>query len=147
MKNIKIISLIVGCLLFGINAMAQSDAKKESRALYTYSFGGLEKMEVDEVVETLVGLNYGGIAAEARGDPADQRLDLVGRQFERAVGVTRAARVGRRGIELGDDGVDDLAQIDGVAEDRELPDVLEPRHGVVPEGRRRSAGVDLGDRP
>ncbi len=75
MKKIKIISLVFGCLLFGINAMAQADAKKESRALYTYSFGGLEKMEVDEVVETLEGLNYGGIVAEARGEAALKRLD------------------------------------------------------------------------
>jgi len=75
MKRTKIVSLVFGCLLFGINAMAQSDAKKESRALYTYSFGGLEKMEVDVVVETLEGLNYAGIAAEARGEAALKRLD------------------------------------------------------------------------
>lgn len=75
MEKIKIISLVFGCLLIGIDAIAQTNAKKESRALYTYSFGGLEKMEVDAVVETLEGLNYGGIAAEARGEAALKRLD------------------------------------------------------------------------
>ncbi len=75
MKFIKIASLVVGCLLVGLNASAQTPVEKESRALYTYSFGGLEKMKVDAVVETLEGLNYGGIAAEGRGEAALKRLD------------------------------------------------------------------------
>lgn len=63
------------CLLFGFHAIAQKKSNKESRALYTYSFGGLEKMEVDEVVQTLEDLGYAGIAVEARGEASLQRLD------------------------------------------------------------------------
>lgn len=71
----KIVSLVLGCLLFGMSAMAQKNSNKEPRALYTYSFGGLEEMEVDAVVETLENLNYGGIAVGARGEEALNRLD------------------------------------------------------------------------
>tara|TARA_B100000809_G_scaffold263834_1_gene318043 strand:+ start:135 stop:1040 length:906 start_codon:yes stop_codon:yes gene_type:complete len=75
MKKIKMISLVFGCFLVGTNAMAQKKANKDSRALYTYSFGGLENMEVAEVVETLGELGYAGIAVDARGEASLQRLD------------------------------------------------------------------------
>jgi sugar phosphate isomerase/epimerase len=75
MRLFNILSLVVGCLLVGLNTTAQTHAKKESRSLYTYSFGGLEKMEVDAVVKTLEGFNYGGITVESRGEDALKRLD------------------------------------------------------------------------
>jgi hypothetical protein len=71
LKNIT----FIGCLLVVLSGTAQTSLEKESRALYTYSFGGLEKMEVDSVVATLEGLNYGGIAVEARGEETLKRLD------------------------------------------------------------------------
>ena len=55
-KNTPIFSLIIGCLLFGLNATAQSNNKSSIRGLYTYDFGGLEKMEVQSIVETLIDL-------------------------------------------------------------------------------------------
>ena len=75
MKIKKIMLLAIGCFIIGLNTIAQTAAEKESRALYTYSFGGLEEMEVKDVVETLEGLNYGGIAVETRGEAALKRLD------------------------------------------------------------------------
>lgn len=70
-RQIYKVVLFTACLLSGITILAQ----KEARALYTYSFGGLEVMEVDEVVQTLEDLNYSGIVAESRGEASLKRLD------------------------------------------------------------------------
>ncbi len=44
------------------------------RGLYTYSFGGLESMSVQNAVGLLNGLGYAGIAVEARGADSLSRL-------------------------------------------------------------------------
>lgn len=44
------------------------------RSLYTYSFGGLEEIAVEDSVELLEQNGYAGIAVEARGEEALERL-------------------------------------------------------------------------
>ena len=61
--------------MFGVGALQQAIAEREPRALYTYSFGGIENLEVDDAVEMLDRLGYAGIAAEARGSEALARLE------------------------------------------------------------------------
>jgi hypothetical protein len=74
-NNIQMYSLVIVCFLLGLNAPAQSDNKNSIRGLYTYDFGGLEKMEVQSIVETLTDLNYAGIVVNGRGESALKRLD------------------------------------------------------------------------
>ena len=74
-KNTPIFGLIIGCLLFGLNATAQTNKGKSVRGLYTYDFGGLEKMEVESIFELLTTLNYTGIVVNGRGESALTRLD------------------------------------------------------------------------
>ncbi|HIG26442.1 MAG TPA: hypothetical protein EYQ50_01070 [Verrucomicrobiales bacterium] len=69
------LGLIVLSALFGVGALQHGNAQDEPRALYTYSFGGIENMEIDDAVEMLGRLGYAGIAAEARGNAALDRLD------------------------------------------------------------------------
>lgn len=71
MKNVRIGLLVLGCLLLGLNISAQ----EKSRGLYTYDFGGLEKMEAGAVFEMLTDLNYAGIVVDGRGKPALKRFD------------------------------------------------------------------------
>ncbi len=117
MKNVKIVSLVFGCLLFGINAMAQTNAKNETRGLYTYDFGGLEKMEVESVVVTLIDLNYAGIVVDGRGESALKRLDKYmelsekhGENFE-----VYAAYLAHRFDKYGFSDTDHRAAIDRIA--------------------------------
>ncbi len=58
-----------------IRSLMRGPDKSAPRALYTYSFGGLENLEVTNVVERLEGLGYAGVAVEARGEVALARLD------------------------------------------------------------------------
>ena len=66
--------LIVVLLFLGVNAISQPGVKNIPRSLYVYSFGGIENMEVDDAVEMIDRLGYSGIAAEARGETALNRL-------------------------------------------------------------------------
>ena len=75
MKNTIKSLLFVGCMLIGFNTTAQNKEKKNVRGLYTYDFGGLEKMEVESIFELLTTLNYSGIVVNGRGEPALKRLD------------------------------------------------------------------------
>jgi hypothetical protein len=75
MKNVRISILILGCFLVGYHTTAQNNSKKNIRGLYTYDFGGLEKMEVETVFKTLTDLNYAGIAVDVRDESALKRLD------------------------------------------------------------------------
>ena len=71
MKAIIKSLLLIGCLLVGVNTAAQMNPKR----LYTYDFGGLEKMEAGSVVEMLTALNYAGIVVGGRGTTKLKRLD------------------------------------------------------------------------
>ena len=73
-KSINV-PLVVVCLLIGFNTTAQNKEKKNVRGLYTYDFGGLEKMEVETIFELLTNLNYSGIVVNGRGESALKRLD------------------------------------------------------------------------
>ncbi len=75
MKNAINSILLMGCLLVGFNTTAQSNKEKSIRGLYTYDFGGLEKMEVETVFEILTDLNYAGIVVDGRDESALKRLD------------------------------------------------------------------------
>ncbi len=74
MKHIKIISIVVACLLAGLNTTAQSN-KNNTKGLYTYDFGGLEKLGVESIFEMLTDLNYSGIVVNGRNESALKRLD------------------------------------------------------------------------
>ena len=67
--------LIALCAFLGAGTLLHGKDKSEPRALYTYSFGGIESMEVDDAVEMLDRLGYAGIAVEARTEAALARLD------------------------------------------------------------------------
>lgn len=69
-----VLQLIVFLVSTGIGGGVLAQSENEPRALYTYSFGGLETMEVDDTVRLLLELGYAGIAAEARGEEALNRL-------------------------------------------------------------------------
>ena len=75
MKNVIKGLLLLGCLLVVFNTLAQNDTKKKIRGLYTYDFGGLEKMEVESIFELLTTLNYSGIVVNGRGESALEKLD------------------------------------------------------------------------
>lgn len=74
-NKLQIYTLAVAFILIGLNATAQSDHKKEVRGLYTYDFGGLEKMEVESIFELLTTLNYSGIVVNGRGESSLEKLD------------------------------------------------------------------------
>jgi len=67
--------LTVLSVILGVGASVHGSSKNEPRALYVYSFGGIEDMEVDDAVEMLDRLGYAGIASEARGDSSLNRMD------------------------------------------------------------------------
>lgn len=75
MKNVMNSILLIGCLLVGFNSTAQNNSKKNIRGLYTYDFGGLEKMEVDTIFKILTDLNYSGIVVNGRGKSSLKKLD------------------------------------------------------------------------
>jgi hypothetical protein len=75
MKHKALVGLIVLSAILGGAVVMHSASKNEPRALYVYSFGGIEDMDVDGAVEMLDRLGYAGIAAEARGEAALNRLD------------------------------------------------------------------------
>jgi len=70
-----LLALVVFSALPGCVDDLQDEASNEPRALYVYSFGGIEDLEVDKAVEMLDQSGYMGIAAEARGELALDRLD------------------------------------------------------------------------
>lgn len=70
-----LLGLVALSAILGCGVILQGGANNEPRALYVYSFGGIEDMEVDDAVEMLDHLGYMGIAAEARGELALDRLD------------------------------------------------------------------------
>ena len=75
MKYKNIFGLLLIILICEVRTDAQSLVEYEARDLYTYSFGGIEKMSIDDAVDILERLGYSGIAAEARGSDALNRLD------------------------------------------------------------------------
>lgn len=75
MRKILLLKLTVLLAFIGVGAVLHAKSKNEPRSLYTYSFGGLEDMEVADAVTMLDRLGYGGIAAEARGEESLERLD------------------------------------------------------------------------
>ncbi len=75
MKNVINSILFVGCLLIGLNSTAQNNGDDIIRGLYTYDFGGLEKMEVESIFEILTDLNYSGIVVNGRGESSLKKLD------------------------------------------------------------------------
>ena len=75
MKNVINSILLIGFLLIGLNSTAQNKEKKNVRGLYTYDFGGLEKMEVESIFELLTNLNYSGIVVNGRGESSLEKLD------------------------------------------------------------------------
>lgn len=79
----SLLGLIVWAAIFGVGVLQDGNAQGEPRALYTYSFGGIENMEVNDAVEMLGRLGYAGIAAEARGEAALDRLTQYCRWSER----------------------------------------------------------------
>ena len=62
-------------MLAVFGAVLCSHARNEPHSLYTYSFGGLEDLEVSDSVALLDHLGYRGIAVEARGEESLERLD------------------------------------------------------------------------
>ncbi|MGK0240803.1 MAG: sugar phosphate isomerase/epimerase [Candidatus Pelagisphaera sp.] len=77
MKYYKLSILIAIAALFvtGCSTQDQTGSPKEPRGLYTYSFGGLENMEVTGAVALLEQLGYAGVAAEGRGEESLVRLE------------------------------------------------------------------------
>ena len=75
---LKLTALLAIATLFTTGCSTKqnrTESENEPRGLYTYSFGGLEDMEVENAVELLDRLGYAGIAAEARGEASLDRLD------------------------------------------------------------------------
>lgn len=60
--------------LVGVGAGLSAPEENEARALYVYSFGGIDEMEVGDAVQLLGDLGYAGIAAEARERESLDRL-------------------------------------------------------------------------
>lgn len=59
----------------GYSSQRQSENVKEPRSLYTYSFGGLENLPVDDSVALLERLGYAGVAVGGRGEENLKRID------------------------------------------------------------------------
>ena len=77
MKYYKLSILIAIAALFvtGCSTPDQTESSNEPRALYTYSFGGLEDLKVADSVALLERLGYAGVAAEGRGEESLERLE------------------------------------------------------------------------
>ncbi|MDA7640451.1 sugar phosphate isomerase/epimerase [Opitutaceae bacterium] len=77
MKYFTLWNLIALAAFFaaGCSSQEQTETARVPRALYTYSFGGLEDMAVPDAVALLEGLGYAGVAAEGRGEESLQRLE------------------------------------------------------------------------
>ncbi len=75
MKNTKLVALVIGCFILGLASLVQANEKNDIKGLYTYDFGGLEKWDVETVVETLVNYEYAGIVVNGRGESALKRFD------------------------------------------------------------------------
>lgn len=73
MRRNSLLKLTALLVLIGVGD-TNAQTKNEPRVLYTYSFGGLETMEVGDAVELLDNLGYTGIAVEARGEKALNRM-------------------------------------------------------------------------
>ena len=98
---LKLAALLV---LIGIGDVLHAQAENEPRSLYTYSFGGIEAMEVGDAVEMLDDLGYAGIAVEARGEKSLNRMsefykwsEQKGDDFE-VVSAFMAHRFGKYGF-------------------------------------------------
>ena len=96
------LAIVIAILAFGLVLQLQGKAKP--RALYTYSFGGIEDMEVAAAVNLLGDLGYAGIATEARGEEALNRMSRFydwsnrkGGDFE-VVAAFMAHRFGKYGF-------------------------------------------------
>ncbi len=66
---------LIVTLMLGLCYPAIAGSPPEPRALYTYSFGGLEDMPTTEVVDLLEDTGYHGLAVAARGEESLRRLD------------------------------------------------------------------------
>ena len=110
-------SLVLVCFLIGLNSLAQSDHKKNIRGLYTYDFGGLEKMEVESIFELLTTLNYSGIVVNGRGESSLKKLDKYLKLSEKSGGDFKvySAYLAHRFDKYGFSDADHRAAIDHIA--------------------------------
>ena len=104
MRTDSLLKLTLLILLIGVGAFLHAKTKNEPRSLYTYSFGGIEDMEVGDAVEMLGDLGYAGIAVEGRGEESLDRLDQYYQWSERkgddfeVVAVYMAHKFGQYGF-------------------------------------------------
>lgn len=117
MKNVLKSILLAGCLLVGFNSFSQNNAKKNVKGLYTYDFGGLEKMEVDTIFKILTDLNYSGIVVNGRGKSSLKKLDkyLELNENNRGDFKVYSAYLAHRFDKYGFSDVDHRAAIDHIA--------------------------------
>jgi len=96
---------------------SKGPVEPEPRSLYPLGFGGLEDLSVDESVKLLKGLDYGGVAVEARGAAALDRLTKYLRWSEGRVGDfdVVAAFLAHRFDRYGLSGAGHMAAIDRLA--------------------------------
>jgi len=115
-KSIYVV-FVLGCLLVEFNVTAQNIGKKNIKGLYTYDFGGLEKMEVESIFELLTNLNYSGIVVNGRGESALKRLDKYLELSESQGGNFRvySAYLAHRFDKYGFSDTDHRAAIDRIA--------------------------------
>ncbi|MCZ6674080.1 MAG: TIM barrel protein [Verrucomicrobia bacterium] len=83
MRRTLLLKLAVLLVFIGVGAVLHAKTKNEPRSLYTYSFGGIEDMEVGDAVKMLGDLGYAGIAVEGRGEESLDRLDQYYQWSER----------------------------------------------------------------
>ena len=83
MRRNSFLVLTALLVLIGVGDALHAQVVNEPRSLYTYSFGGLEAMEVGDAVELLDDLGYAGIAVEARGEKSLNRMSAFYKWSER----------------------------------------------------------------
>lgn len=83
MRRNSLLKLTALLMLIGVGDAVHAQTKNEPRSLYTYSFGGIEAMEVGDAVEMLDDLGYAGIAVEARGEKSLNRMSEFYKWSER----------------------------------------------------------------
>jgi|ETNmetMinimDraft_22_1059887.scaffolds.fasta_scaffold00015_23 sugar phosphate isomerase/epimerase len=104
MKLTKSLALATISIAFALGEASELEIEREPRALYTYSFGGLELNEPVQSAQLLKRLGYAGIAVEGRGHDSLKRLDKYyessdceGKGFE-VVAAYMAHRFGQYGF-------------------------------------------------
>lgn len=119
MKRSSFLTLLAfaGFCVGGCSSQDATDNAKEPRALYTYSFGGLENKTVAESVSLLEKLGYAGVAVEGRGEESLKRIDEYYAARERNGGdfVITAVYMAHRFDQFGLDDSGQRAAIDRIA--------------------------------